>query len=209
MPCWEASDSKTLSCAATTQPFSTDWARERIPDPTTSGDFTRRFDQDALEALMEALNVTRQHVWKVQPPGFLTHAFIDTGGTIAPTLGECKSGMAMSYKGIWGYAPLIVSLANTREVLYLVNSAGQCRQPSRLCALDGPGHRLGPSLCRRDHVAGGHRFYPECRVGSLAGARNQVYLWHGCPSQGGHSGPSPAGKRLEALEAASALPDCH
>src|SRR5689334_3995034 len=97
---------------------------QRIPDPTTSGDFTRRFDQDALEALMEALNVTRQHVWKVQPPGFLAHALLDTDGTIAPTLAECKSGMAMSYKGIWGYAPLIISLANTREVLYLINRPG-------------------------------------------------------------------------------------
>jgi len=97
---------------------------QRIPDPTTSGDFTRRFDQEAIVDLMEAINSTRQRVWKKQPRGFLSHAFIDTDGTIAATFGECKGGMGLSYKGIWGYAPLIISLANTREVLYLVNRPG-------------------------------------------------------------------------------------
>lgn len=97
---------------------------QRIPDPTTSGDFTRRFDQEAVVDLMEAINSTRQRVWKEQPRGFLSHAFIDTDGTIAATFGECKGGIGLSYKGIWGYAPLIISLANTREVLYLVNRPG-------------------------------------------------------------------------------------
>jgi hypothetical protein len=32
--------------------------------------------------------------------------------------------MDLSYNGIWGYHPLIVSLANTREALYLVNRPG-------------------------------------------------------------------------------------
>jgi hypothetical protein len=97
---------------------------QRIPDPTTSGDFTRRFDQDSVVALMEAIHATRQRVWGGQPRGFLSHAFIDTDGTIASTLGECKGAMALSYKGIWGYAPLIISLANSREVLYMVNRPG-------------------------------------------------------------------------------------
>jgi len=97
---------------------------ERIPDPTTSGDFTRRFGRDDILELMEAINSTRQRVWKAQGGGFLEEAFIDTDGTIAPTLGECKGGMALSYKGVWGYAPLTVSLANSNEVLYLVNRPG-------------------------------------------------------------------------------------
>jgi hypothetical protein len=94
---------------------------QRIPDPTTAGDFTRRFGVEDITRLQECINRTRQRVWKEQPEGFLAEAFIDVDGTIAGTSGECKGGMALSYKGIWGYGPLVVSLANTREVLYLVN----------------------------------------------------------------------------------------
>ena len=98
---------------------------QRIPDPTTAGDFTRRFDEADIFSLQECFNRARLAVWKTQPKGFLEEAFIDVDGTIAGTYGECKQGMGISYKGIWGYAPLIVSLANTKEVLYLVNRPGQ------------------------------------------------------------------------------------
>ena len=97
---------------------------QRIPDPTTAGDFTRRFTPADILALMDALNAARQRVWQLQPEGFLDEAVIDVDGSIAPTLGECKEGMDISYKGIWGYHPLLVSLANTKEVLYLVNRPG-------------------------------------------------------------------------------------
>lgn len=97
---------------------------ERIPDPTTAGDFTRRFQVEDIVALEECANRARLAVWKVQPEGFLKEAFVDVDGTVAQTYGECKEGMDISYKGIWGYAPLIVSLANTKEVLYLVNRPG-------------------------------------------------------------------------------------
>jgi hypothetical protein len=96
----------------------------RIPDPTTAGDFTRRFGVEDIVALEECINRARVAVWKVQPEGFLKEAFIDVDGTMAQTYGECKEGMDISYKGIWGYAPLVVSLANSKEVLYLVNRPG-------------------------------------------------------------------------------------
>ena len=97
---------------------------QRSPDPTTAGDFTRRFHVADISKLQECINRIRQKVWAQQPEGFLAEAFIDADGTIAETWGECKGGMGLSYKGIWGYAPLIISLANTKEVLYLVNRPG-------------------------------------------------------------------------------------
>ena len=96
----------------------------RIPDPTTAGDFCRRFTGADVEKLMDILNEARLRAWKEQPADFFEEAFIDADGTIAPTDGWCKQGVDISYKGVWGYHPLVVSLANTAEPLYLVNRSG-------------------------------------------------------------------------------------
>jgi hypothetical protein len=94
----------------------------RIPAPTTAGDFCRRFESaEMVRILMEAINTVRLGVWKQQPAEFFDQAVIDVDGTIAPTVGERKSGMDISYDGQWGYHPLVVSLANTKEPLYLHN----------------------------------------------------------------------------------------
>jgi hypothetical protein len=97
----------------------------RLPAPSTAGDFLRRFEtEEPLLKLQDAINEVRQKVWKHQPASFRTRAILDVDGTHAPTEGECKQGMGLSHEGIWGYAPLIVSMAGTREVLYIVNRPG-------------------------------------------------------------------------------------
>ena len=95
-----------------------------IPDPTTAGDFCRRFHASDVEALINAINSARRRVWAEQPKDFFDCAFIDMDGTMAATTGSCKRGMDISYNGTWGYHPLIVSLANTGEVLSIINRSG-------------------------------------------------------------------------------------
>jgi hypothetical protein len=96
----------------------------RIPDPTTAGDFCRRFDTADIWALQDAFHETRQKVWAQQPDAFFEEAVLDMDGTLVGTTGACKQGMDIAYEGTWGYHPLIVSLANTGEVLSIVNRPG-------------------------------------------------------------------------------------
>ena len=115
-----------------------------LPDPTTAGDFTRRFAESDVEALMAAIDQVRVKVWRQQPEAFFAEAIVEADGTLAPTSGECKEGMGISYNGVWGYHPLVVTLANTGEPLYLVNRSGN--RPSH----EGAAERFDQAiaLCR-------------------------------------------------------------
>lgn len=106
----------------------------RIPDPTTAGDFCRRFDPASVNLLQDIFDDVRIGVWQRQSADFFDQAIIDVDGTLSETTGNCKQGMDIAYDGTWGYHPLVVSLANTREVLRLVNRSGN--RPSHEGAAD-------------------------------------------------------------------------
>lgn len=96
----------------------------RIPDPTTAGDFCRRFKQADLHTFMDIVNEARLKVWAKQPKEFFKRAVIDMDGSLVGTTGECKEGMDISYNSLWSYHPLLLTLANTGEVLALTNRSG-------------------------------------------------------------------------------------
>lgn len=98
---------------------------KRIPDSSTAGDFCRRFESKAdIDTLHAAIDQARRNVWAQQPDEFFDCATVDMDGSLVETTGECKSGMDMSYKGLWGYHLLLISLAETREPLRIVNRSG-------------------------------------------------------------------------------------
>lgn len=97
---------------------------ERIPDPTTAGDFCRRFGDFEVMQLMQAFNRVRMRIWQQQPKEFFDVAIIEADGSMVETCGEKKEGIGMNYKKQWGYHPLVVTLANTGEPLYIVNRSG-------------------------------------------------------------------------------------
>src|SRR5690606_7520206 len=109
------------------------------------GDFCRRFLPHDLDALHEAIDAVRLKVWRDQSSEFFDEATIEADGTMVETGAECKEGIDYSYKGVWGYHPLIVTLAGTREVLRIINRSGN--RPSH----EGAAKQLDEciALCRK------------------------------------------------------------
>jgi hypothetical protein len=73
---------------------------------------------------LDVFHEARRKVWAGQPAEFFAEAKVDADGTLVATTGQCKAGTDIAYDGSWGYHVLVLSLANTGEVLSLVNRSG-------------------------------------------------------------------------------------
>ena len=106
----------------------------RIPDPTTAGDFLRRFTtrQDVAQ-LSGVTDDIEEAVWSKLARKIRRrrkkheYALVDLDGHIKPLYGVQKEGADFSYDGRWSYQPLVVSLAGSGECLKVVNQPGSAR----------------------------------------------------------------------------------
>ena len=105
----------------------------RIPDPTTAGDFLRRFDDrqnpGSLSALRGAIDDigTAAARTVARRRGKLRTATVDLDGHYKLLYGAHKEGADFNYKCEWSYHPLLASLAETGECLAILNRSGNAR----------------------------------------------------------------------------------
>ena len=167
---------------------------ERLPDPTTAGDFLRRFAQADIDALDRVTDEMHRRVWsrrygrKKQELGLL-----DIDSHVHHVYGTQKEGADFTYKGGFGYHPLILSLAATQECLRLIN------RPGNIASADGAAAQI-------DGVAPllNSRFERVIVRGDSAFARQDIY--QACQRQGFHFAMvSPNQRNFEAL--ADAIPE--
>lgn len=166
----------------------------RIPDPTTAGDFLRRFDAPSLGALDRAIDAGQEAVWRRRyGRKKADQAIVDLDSHVHPVYGDQKEGADFSYKGPLAYHPLVISLAETQECLRLINRPGNT--PSAEGAEMHLAELFPLLLCRfRQVVVRGDSAFCNQKVFDACEAQGQCFAV-----------VSPAQRNFEAL--AEALPE--
>jgi len=136
----------------------------RIPDPTTAGDFLRRFEPYHLKQFQAVIDRAREKVWRKLPRSRKKVATVDLDSTVKEVHGECKQGADFSYNGKWSYHPLLATLAETNEPLRTIN------RPGNAASADGSAevlHEVLPMVGRHFNtvfVRGDSKFYQRATI---------------------------------------------
>ena len=126
---------------------------DRLPDPTTAGDFLRRFDDAANPGSLAAL---RRAVDELQTRAWARHrkdrkrrrgqrgrlVLLDVDSKIRAFTGNQKEGADLSFKGTWAHHPVLLTCATTQEVVAVRN------RPGNVVSSDGAAQMLRENLPR-------------------------------------------------------------
>ena len=132
---------------------------ERLPDPTTGGDFLRRFGENDLREFDAAMDAIQERAWRKIHKGPRALALVDLDSHVRPVYGAQKEGADFSYKGTWAYHPLLVTLAGTNECLRLINRSGNTPSAAGTADVLGDLFPLLNRNFRRVIVRGDSAFY--------------------------------------------------
>ena len=72
---------------------------QRIPDPTTEGDFTRRFDLSHINQLQDCINRSRLKVWEFSRRGFCKKHLLTPTGRSPEPMASVRKELVYPIKG--------------------------------------------------------------------------------------------------------------
>ena len=109
----------------------------RLPDPTTAGDFLRRFSEldnpGSLAAMRGVIDTIQDAVWQKlskrrgAKDAERAWSVVDLDGHLKELYGMQKGGADFSHTGKWSYHPLVVSLADSGDCVAVRNRSGNVR----------------------------------------------------------------------------------
>jgi hypothetical protein len=91
---------------------------ERVPDPTTAGDFLARFSDADIEGFQKTVEMVQDKVFFLLDKEKRKRATVDGDSSIHEVYGKKKEGADYSYNNKWGYNALYMSIAETGDMVY-------------------------------------------------------------------------------------------
>ena len=105
---------------------------ERIPDPTTAGDFLVRFTESDIKTFQDSLDQIQDTAFSLLDRKRKETATIEHDSSIHEVYGQKKEGADYSYENTYSYQVEYVTLAETGDVLHQELREGNCYSSSGL-----------------------------------------------------------------------------
>ena len=99
---------------------------ERIPDPTTAGDFLVRFHEKDIANFQDSLDTMQDAAFSLLDKKRKKMATIEQDSSIHEVYGEKKEGADYAYENTYSYLAQYVTLAETGDVLHQDLREGNC-----------------------------------------------------------------------------------
>jgi Transposase DDE domain. len=96
--------------------------RKEIPDPTTAGDFCRRFKLGHILQINKAFAEIEHEVYKQRKE--VSHLTVDVDAKVHEVYGKKKQGAAKAYNGVYSLQPMYAFADETDELLHVEVRSG-------------------------------------------------------------------------------------
>jgi len=131
--------------------------RKEIPDPTTAGDFCRRFKLGHILQINKAFAEIEHEVYKQRKE--VSHLTVDVDAKVHEVYGKKKQGAAKAYNGVYSLQPMYAFADETDELLHVEVRSGNTHPGAKAVSYLGRLAKKIPSLVERIYLRSDCAFY--------------------------------------------------